>query len=99
MRKIRNLGVALSTVVIIAGGFALIVLIVITGEDCSGTCASVACTEAAPCMVAGKPYTAGSVCASGVYGSVCKSHWWPFKDCLCTDVIGPGGLPRPSCVQ
>jgi hypothetical protein len=96
----RVLGaVQLAPLFIVGAVGAAIVIWVVIGTACDGKCASVACTEQTPCIVGGKKYIDGSACAAGVYGSVCRKHWWPFASCLCTDVVSTGGLPRPSCVK
>jgi hypothetical protein len=83
--------------VVIIGGFTII--IVVKGLACDKHCASVPCTEAQPCVVAGKTYTVGVVCAPGVEGSVCLDHTWPFADCTCGNTIGRGNVPKAVCYK
>ena len=84
-------------------GFVVLVVSVggLATQDCTGGtgCATVACSEAAPCTVNGNVYTIGNVCAPGVAGSVCKDIAF-FADCTCRDVIRPQGqVPAAVCAK
>lgn len=83
----------------------LVVLVVSVGglatQDCTGGtgCATVACSEAAPCNVGGNLYTIGNVCAAGVAGTVCKDITF-FADCTCQNVIRTQGqIPAAVCAK
>ena len=95
-RRGASLFVVVLAVIVIGG---LIILITIQGMACDTRCASVACTEAAPCTIAGTTYTIGAACAPGIDGSVCVDHTWPFADCLCGNTIGPGNVPKAVCYK
>lgn len=86
-------------------GAGFVVLVVVVGSafsaSCTGgtACASTACTETAPCTVNGTVYSVGSVCAAGVAGAVCKSHWFA-ADCKCTNVVRAQGQgPIAACTK
>ena len=99
MRKI-NRGASLFVivlVVVVIGGMTFTGIAL--GLSCDGTCASVTCSETAPCTFNGATYTIGTACAPGVVGTVCKAHWWPFADCLCANAIGQGNVLRAQCVK
>jgi hypothetical protein len=83
--------------VVVIGGITIVV--VIKGMACDARCATVACTEQAPCVVGGTTYTVGSVCAAGIEGTVCVNHTWPFADCTCGNMIGQGNVPKAVCYK
>jgi len=98
MRK-KEWGVALADLIIISCICGLAILIAVKGEECNGKCASVQCTEEQPCDFNGVKYTLGSACAPGTTGTVCQSHWWPFKDCTCATSVGTGGALKTICYK
>lgn len=98
MKRMR--GAALLVVVLVVAGIVLLVSVfVIDGSTCSGSCASVACSETAPCTINGTLYTIGQACAPGVAGTVCEDNWWPFADCTCVNAIGQGNVARSLCFK
>lgn len=60
-----------------------------------GSCVLINCTPANPCVLGGKNYVAGSMCAAP--GALCDAAW--FEDCYCTTVIiiKKGAVPTLAC--
>jgi len=98
MRRIsRGFGLVELVIVVVIGG--LLFTLTVFAMTCSSTCASVPCSEAAPCTFGGATYTIGTACAPGVAGTVCEKHFWPFADCTCANVVGPGNSPKAVCIK
>ena len=95
-RNLRRAGFTLVEILVVGGVIVVVFVGVINSVTCSGTCATVACTESAPCTFGGKQYVDGKVCAAGVEGTVCEKHWFA-ADCKCITAIGPGGIPTAGC--
>ena len=91
-------GFTLIEILVVVAIAGVLVTLALRGLSCDGTCASVPCSETAPCTFAGATYTIGNACAAGVEGSVCDSHAF-FADCVCRNAVGQGNVLRAVCVK
>jgi prepilin-type N-terminal cleavage/methylation domain-containing protein len=93
-----RLGFTLIEILVVVAIGGVLITLTLFGLSCDGTCASVPCSETAPCTFAGSTYTIGNACAANVEGSVCDSNGF-FPDCVCRNSVGPGNVLRAVCVS
>jgi prepilin-type N-terminal cleavage/methylation domain-containing protein len=93
-----RLGFTLIEILVVVAIGGVLITLTLFGLSCDGTCASVPCSETAPCTFAGSSYTIGNACAPNVEGSVCDSNGF-FPDCVCRNSVGPGNVLRAVCVS
>jgi prepilin-type N-terminal cleavage/methylation domain-containing protein len=101
MRKLKRTnqsGFTLIEILVVVAIGGVLITLTLFGLSCDGTCASVPCSETAPCTFAGNTYTIGNACAAGVEGSVCDSNGL-FPDCVCRNSVGQGNVLRAVCVK
>ena len=93
-----GLGFTLIEIIIVVAICGILITVTLFGLSCNGNCASVPCSETAPCVVGGLNYPIGTMCAAGVEGSVCDTNGL-FPDCVCRNSVGRGNVLAAVCVK